>query len=164
MRFMGSRKRKTSKATLKEEKPEIAIEFPEKEDIEENDRIEELEAPEIDEDKETKGKSSGKSKIKQNIDEVKEKNGVIGYILRNATSASIDLKDPTKIIDYAVLSSSALEVSDELSNSFGLGDVKHILVEGNTVKLLSFTEKEDKVSVFMEKEVDHKTIHRNLLR
>lgn len=105
---------------------------------------------------------SGK-KIKQNIEELKQKEGVIGYILRNAKSASIDLKDPTKVIDYAVLSSSAFEASEKLRNTFTLGDIKHVVIEGNSVKLLSFIVGENKVSVFMEKNVDHKNLYKDLL-
>jgi len=102
-------------------------------------------------------------KIKQNIEKLKQKEGIIGYILRNAKSANIDLKDPTKIIDYAVLSSSTFEASEKLSNTFALGDIKHVMVEGNSVKLISFTIGENKVSVFMEKNIDHKNLYKDLL-
>jgi len=44
--------------------------------------------------------------LRANLEEIKTYDGVVGYILRNSTSAAIDLKDPTKIIDYAILSSS----------------------------------------------------------
>ncbi len=149
---MTPRKRKSSKTDLKEEEPEIAVDLSE-ELVETGQKEEEQE----------KDKFSRGAKIKQNIDKVKTKDGIIGYILRNSKSASIDLKDPTKIIDFAVLSSSALEASEELSNTFELGDVKQIVVEGNNVKLLSFTVEENKVSVFMEKNVDHNRIHKDLL-
>ncbi|UCH32225.1 MAG: hypothetical protein JSV05_02215 [Candidatus Bathyarchaeota archaeon] len=102
-------------------------------------------------------------RIKQNIDKVKAKDGIIGYILRNVKSASIDLKESGKIIDYAVLSSSALEASQKLSDTFDLGDIKHILVQGNTVKLLSFSKEETKISVFMEQKVDHIRVYKDLL-
>ena len=139
---LSPKKRKLNKATLKEEESTIAIDFEE----------------------ETKEETVTKSeKLKENINEVKAKEGMIGYILRNANSASIDLKDPTRIIDYAVLSSSTLEASQELSDTFELGDVKHILVEGNTAKLFSFTVEDNKISLFMEKKVDHNRIHRDLL-
>ncbi len=101
--------------------------------------------------------------VKQNINKVKAQAGVIGYILRNTKSASIDLKDPTKVIDYAIMSSSTLEASEELSKTFKLGDVKHVLVEGNNAKLLFFTVGENKVSVFMEKNVDHHRIYKDVV-
>lgn len=161
---MTPRKRKSSKAALKEEeKPRIAIDFTEEELEAETKKAEESKKTEKTEKEQRKDKPIRDEKIKQNIDKVKLKEGIIGYILRNAKSASIDLKDPTNIIDYAVLSSSALEASEELSNTFELGDVKHVIVEGNTVKLLSFTVEENKVSVFMEKNVDHKRIYKDLL-
>jgi len=100
--------------------------------------------------------------IRTNLDEIKSYDGVIGYILRNSTSAAIDLKDPTKIIDYAVLSSSALDASGELAELFNLGDIRHIVVEGEEVKVLSLTVDENKISVFMEKSADCEKILRKL--
>lgn len=150
---MTPRKRKSSKTFLEEEKPKIALDFAEELEEEKSEKKE----------RKKENKPNIGEKIKQNIDKINEKEGVIGYILRNEKSASINLKDPTKIIDFAVLSSSALESSEKLSSTFELGDVKYVLVEGNTVKLLSFTVEENRVSVFMEKNVDHNRIHKDLL-
>lgn len=164
---MTPRKPKVSKTTEEEEKPTISINLEELEaKIREN--AEELKKAEESDKKDDKKEpkkdvSVNGERIKQNIDKVKTKEGIIGYILRNSTSASIDLKDPTKVIDYAVLSSSALEASEELSKTFKLGDVKHVLVEGNTAKLLSFTIEDNQVSVFMEKHVNHSRVHKDLL-
>ncbi|MGB9134534.1 MAG: hypothetical protein WCC63_02965 [Candidatus Bathyarchaeia archaeon] len=160
---MAPKKSKSSRTTEEEEKPTISINMQEleakiRENAEELRRAEEVGMKEH-----KKGVSFDTERIKRNIDNVKTREGIIGCILRNSTSASIDLKDPTKIIDYAVLSSSALEASEELSNTFKLGDVKHVLVEGNNSKLLSFIAGDNKVSVFMEKNVDHNRIHKDLL-
>ena len=94
------------------------------------------------------------NKLRKNLEEIKNSEGVIGYILRNSTSAAIDLKDPSKIIDYAVLSSSALEASEELSELFNLGEPYNIVVEGEDVKVLTFTVDENRISIFAEKDVD----------
>ena len=101
-------------------------------------------------------------KIRTALDEMKTKDGIVGYILRNTKSASIDLNDPTKIIDYAVLSSSARETGKELSQTFDLGEIKHVLVAGKNVKLLSLTIGENDISIFMEKTVDHNEIYKTL--
>jgi predicted regulator of Ras-like GTPase activity (Roadblock/LC7/MglB family) len=100
--------------------------------------------------------------LRASLEEVKSYDGVIGYILRTSTSAAIDLKDPMKIIDYAIISSSALDASEELSRFFDLGEVKDMLVEGKNVKMLSLTVGENKVSVFMEKAADCEKILRKL--
>ncbi|RLI12441.1 hypothetical protein DRO25_00135 [Candidatus Bathyarchaeota archaeon] len=100
--------------------------------------------------------------LRARLDEIKAYDGVIGYILRNSTSAAIDLKDPTKIIDYAILSSSALDASQKMSELFNLGDVKDIIVEGKDVKVLSLTVDENKISVFMEKNADCSKILKKL--
>jgi predicted regulator of Ras-like GTPase activity (Roadblock/LC7/MglB family) len=96
------------------------------------------------------------------LDRIKAKEGVIGYILRASTSAAVDIKDPSKIIDYAVLSTSALESGESLSETFGLGKVSNIIVEGKDLKVLSLTIGEHRVSVFMEKNVDHNSIYKEL--
>ncbi len=96
------------------------------------------------------------------LEEIKGYKGVIGYILRSSASATIDLKDPTKLIDYAVLSSSALDAADEFSELFKLGKIKNIVVEGKDVKKLSLTIHEKRISVFMEKNADCEKILKRL--
>ena len=96
--------------------------------------------------------------LRKNLEEIKTNEDVIGYIRRNYTSATIDLKDPAKIIDYALLSSSAFDVSEKLSEEFQLGEVKNVIVEGKDAKMLSLTVEENKTSVFMHKGADHKKV------
>ncbi|MEM4703645.1 MAG: hypothetical protein QXJ02_01040, partial [Candidatus Bathyarchaeia archaeon] len=92
--------------------------------------------------------------IRGMLEEIKNYEGVVGYILRNTTSAAIDLKDPTKIIDYAILSSASIDAGQELSELFNLGSMKHVVVEGKHTKMLSFTVDENRISIFMEKNAD----------
>jgi len=100
--------------------------------------------------------------LRANLDEIKTYDGVVGYILRNSTSAAIDLKDPTKLIDYAIISSSALDAGEELSKLFDLGAVKDIVVEGKGVKVLSLTVGENRISIFLEKDADCEKILKKL--
>lgn len=102
------------------------------------------------------------SSLRATLEEIKTYEGVIGYILRNSSSAAIDLKDPTKIIDYAILSSAALDSGEELSELFDLGDVKSIVVEGGDVKVFSLAIGGNKVSIFLEKGADCEKILRKL--
>jgi predicted regulator of Ras-like GTPase activity (Roadblock/LC7/MglB family) len=108
--------------------------------------------------------ASSTQDLRASLEEIKSYEGVIGYILRNSTSASIDLKDPSKLIEYAILSSSAIDAGEELSELFNLGDVKNILVDGKTIKVVSFAVDDNKISIFMEKNADLerilKTLHR----
>ena len=100
--------------------------------------------------------------LRANLEEIKAYDGVVGYILRNSTSAAIDLKDPTKLIDYAIISSSALDASEELSKLFDLGAVKDVVVEGKGVKVLSLIVGENRISIFLEKDADCEKILRKL--
>jgi len=92
--------------------------------------------------------------LRASLEEIKKYDGVIGYIQRNTTSASIDFKDPTKIMDYALLSSLAFDAGRDFSELFDIGDVKSTLVGGKNVKMLSVIIGENKISVFMEKNAD----------
>jgi len=96
------------------------------------------------------------------LDSIKAREGVIGYILRASTSAAVDIKDPSKIIDYAVLSASALESAESLSEAFELGKLSNIVVESKDLKILLLTIGEHRISVFMEKNVDHNSIYKEL--
>ncbi len=87
--------------------------------------------------------------------EIRKCDGILGYILRSPTSATIDLKEPSKLIEYAILSSQVTDSSQEISNLFNIGDIENILVEGKDIKMLCMTMGANKISVFMEKTADH---------
>lgn len=100
--------------------------------------------------------------LRASLEEIKKYDGVIGYILRNSTSAAIDLKDPGKIIDYATLSSSSLDAAEELSKLFDLNEVSNVVIEGKNAKVLSLIVYDNRISVFMDKDADHHKILRKL--
>jgi predicted regulator of Ras-like GTPase activity (Roadblock/LC7/MglB family) len=106
--------------------------------------------------------STCEDKLRENLEEIKNYDGVVGYILRNTTSASIDLKEPAKIIDYATLSSTAFDATEELSRLFEFGDVKDIIVDGKNLKMLSLAVEENKISVFMENNADVEKVLKKL--
>ena len=81
--------------------------------------------------------------------------GITGYILRDTSDAVINLKDQTRLVDYAILSSQAYEFGQEISELFDLGNVENIVVEGKDVKVVCMNIDENKVSIFMEKTADH---------
>ena len=92
--------------------------------------------------------------LSNKLAEIRNNNGVIGYILRSTTSATIDLKEPEKIVEYAIFSSQALDSSREISDLFELGDVKSVLIEGKESKALCMNIEGNKISIFMEKNAD----------
>ena len=100
--------------------------------------------------------------LRGTLDEIKTYEGVTGYILRSTTSATIDIKDPAKIVDYTILSSSALDASKQLAGLFDLGEPCSINVEGGSISILSFVVDENKLSILMEKNADSGKILRRL--
>jgi len=92
--------------------------------------------------------------LSETLKEIRKIKGVQGYILRGTTSATIDLKEPEKIVEYAILSSQALDSSREISEQFNIGETESILIQGKDVKALSLLIGENKVSIFMEKDAD----------
>ncbi len=95
----------------------------------------------------------------QNIKTEKE---IIGYIIRDPKSASVDIKDPTKIVDYALLASTLHDSGESMISAFELGKINNIVVEGKDVKVLTLTIDNNRVSIFMNKNVDHNTIYKDL--
>ena len=112
---------------------------------------------------ESQDKKEETEELKAKLEVIKDKPDVIGYILRNSRSATIDAKDPTKIIDYALLSSSTIDIAEELSNIFNLGECNKIIVEGKNAKLLSISIGENSISIFMDKKADTEKIRKELL-
>ena len=100
--------------------------------------------------------------LRVSLDRIKSRPGIIGYIVRGPASASVDVKDPSKIIDYAALSAEAMETSDSLSESFDLGKMCSIVLEGKNAKILLFKKGEQELTVFMEKSVDHNAVYKEL--
>jgi len=103
----------------------------------------------------SKSKEEEIENLQETLKDIKTKEGIIGYILRGPNSASIDLKDPTKIIDHAILSATALEAGQDISNTFEIGKVDSIILEGGNIKVLSMIIGDNRLSIFMEKNVDH---------
>ena len=112
--------------------------------------------------KTTDDKESETEILQEKLQKIKEQEGIIGYILRNSKSASIDLKDPTKIIDYAVLSSTALETGNDMTETLQLGEIDTIVLETEETKLLSMKTNDQNLSIFMEKTVDHDKLSKSL--
>ncbi len=100
--------------------------------------------------------------LQEKLHEIKDQEGIIGYILRGTKSASIDLKDPTKIIDYAVLSSTAFDASTNMTEALQMGEPKKIVIESEETKLLSMNVNNHRLSIFMEKTVNHNKLYKNL--
>jgi hypothetical protein len=87
--------------------------------------------------------------------EVRKSPDVLGYILRGEAKATVDIHEPEKIVEYAVMSSQAFESSELMAESLGLGEIENIVVEGKTLKVLCLNLGENKLSVFMQKAAPH---------
>ena len=107
-------------------------------------------------------KSEETEVLLEKLQDIKEQKGIIGYILRDTKSASIDLKDPTRIIEYAILSSTASDVGQKMLETLQIGEVDNIIVECEDKKLLSKNYNDQQVTIFMEKNVDHNKVFKNL--
>lgn len=97
-----------------------------------------------------------------NLESVRNKEGIIGYILRDSKSAVVDINDSTKIIDYAMLSSETFDIGEVASETFELGSINSIIIEGNDIKILSLICGDQRLSIFMDKKVDHNKILKEL--
>jgi predicted regulator of Ras-like GTPase activity (Roadblock/LC7/MglB family) len=96
--------------------------------------------------------------LSDKLAEIRKDKDVIGYIIRNKTSATIDLDKPEKLVEYAIFSSQVLDSSQEISDQFELGDVENVLIEGKESKALCMNIEGNKISIFIEKNADHADI------
>ena len=100
--------------------------------------------------------------LNDKLAKIRKNKGVIGYILRNTTSATIDLKEPEKIVEYAIFSSQVLDSSQEISDLLETGDVENVLIEGKENKVLCMKIDGNKISIFMEKDADDADIQKQI--
>ena len=100
--------------------------------------------------------------LNDKLAKIRKNKGVIGYIIRNASSATIDLKESEKIVEYAIFSSQVLDSSQEISNLFEKGDVENVLIEGNENKVLCMNIDGNTISIFMEKDADDTAIQKQI--
>lgn len=96
------------------------------------------------------------------LQDIKDQEGIMGYILRNKKSASIDLKDPTKLIEYAILSSKVQEVGQNMIETMQLGELDNIVLESENKKVLYKNINDQRVTIFMEKNTNHSKVCKNL--
>jgi len=97
------------------------------------------------------------------LTEIRKTQGVIGYILRNKTLATINFAESDKIFDYALQTSQTIDHADSLSQLFNAGKVESMLLEGKNVKTLCLVMCGIQISVFMEKATNHSEILEKLL-
>ncbi|MCW3995228.1 MAG: hypothetical protein NWE98_03650 [Candidatus Bathyarchaeota archaeon] len=101
--------------------------------------------------------------LSSSLAEIRNLTGVVGYILRNQTTAILDIEEQDKVVEYAVLSSQVHEASVQMAKEFSLGEAESILVEGKTLKLLCMCLGENRISVFMDKDATHAWIIKRIL-
>ena len=97
-----------------------------------------------------------------NLREIRERDGVMGYILRDADSATIDFKDFAKTVEHAMLASQAFDSFEEIKEPLNLGNIESIVIECKNIKMLCIAVGDSTVSIFMEKHVDHAEIQKKL--
>jgi predicted regulator of Ras-like GTPase activity (Roadblock/LC7/MglB family) len=102
------------------------------------------------------------AKLAKALAEIRKTKGVTGFILRNTTTATIDIEEPTKLIQYAILSSQTVESSQEITEQFELGEAATIIIEGKDTKLLCINKDEIKIAIFMEPKTDHNDIQKRI--
>jgi len=112
--------------------------------------------------KNSQNENDNDENLQEKLREIKGQEGIIGYILRGQKSAAIDLKDPTKIIEYAVFSSAVFDISQNMTDTLQVGEVDTIVVESEKTKLLSMNVNDQRLSIFMEKSVDHNKLYNEL--
>ena len=98
---------------------------------------------------------AGYANLLEVAQEIRNEEGILGYILRGETQAMADLNEPTKITEYALLSSQTFESSETFAESFNLGNIQNVVIEGKKSKAICVNFGSNKLSVFMDRNVAH---------
>jgi predicted regulator of Ras-like GTPase activity (Roadblock/LC7/MglB family) len=96
--------------------------------------------------------------LRAKLAEINKHPEVTGYIMRNDTSAIIDLKNPARLTEYAILASQAVESAQQISELFNMGTTENILITGKDTQVLCIAIGENNAAIFMEKNADHNDI------
>jgi predicted regulator of Ras-like GTPase activity (Roadblock/LC7/MglB family) len=102
-------------------------------------------------------------KLAASLIEICQTKGIHGYILRNGTSAIVNLNEQDKIVEYALFCSQISESGSEMAQQFSLANIESVLIEGKTVKVLCMSIDENKVDIFMEKTASHTGLIKKIL-
>jgi hypothetical protein len=87
--------------------------------------------------------------------EIRNEEGVIGFILRGVSKATADLDDSAKIVEYALLSSQTFESSEKVAESFNLGKINKIVIEGKSFKAVCINQCKNRLCMFMRINTAH---------
>jgi predicted regulator of Ras-like GTPase activity (Roadblock/LC7/MglB family) len=109
------------------------------------------------------GDGDGLVALNASLNEIRKLKGVLGYILRNETSAIVDLSEQGNLTQLAILSSRIHDSLLDVAKQFSLGEVECMLVEGKTMKVLCMSVAANRISVFMEKNATHAWIIKRIL-
>ncbi len=101
------------------------------------------------------------AELRSSLVQINKIPGIKGYILQNTATAVINLQNPAKLVEYALLASQTVDACQEISELFNLATTKAV-VEGSEIKMLCMIVGENKLSIFMEKNVDHTDIFRRI--
>ncbi len=101
--------------------------------------------------------------LSASLEEIRKLKGVIGYIIRSNTSAVVDLTEPDKISEYALLTSEIHESCQNITNHLNLGETETAIIEGKNVKVLCLSVGENRISILMEKDANHSWIIKRIL-
>ena len=107
--------------------------------------------------------NSAFASLSAGLEEIRKLKGVIGYIIRSNSSAIVDLTEPDKISEYALLTYEIHESCQNITNQLHLGETETAIVEGKNVKVLCLSVGENRISVLMEKDANHAWIIKRIL-
>ena len=97
-------------------------------------------------------------KLHTQLQEIRKMEGVLGYIVKDDSTATVDLAEPERKVEFALLSSQTLESAVEMQEIFSVGDIGDVVASCGDLKVLCFTVDDCIVSVFMDKTVDHNEV------
>ena len=95
------------------------------------------------------------SDISEKINDVQEDSTYESLLTSAQSNATVDGNEPSRIVEYAMLASQAFESSEKMADTFDLGEIRNVIVEGQSAKALCANLDRNKLCVFMKKTADY---------
>ena len=100
--------------------------------------------------------------ISERVAELAKMPGIMGYIFRNETGATIDINETSKIIDYAMLSTELISCIEVVEQQFEAGSVECVVAKGKDAKVLCLSNDIYKITLFINNSTEHEEIRTKL--
>ena len=108
-------------------------------------------------------KTKDYEKLHSILKEIREKNEILGFILKGSAYAAIDLDSNEDLAKFAILVSQLANFSKQVLNLHEENSVRSVVLEGKELKVLCLNIRGNEIGITMKKSKDDREILNKIL-